>query len=82
MKRVVNFLYIKAFVHRSASRWQSFYQHDAVQDAVPQSTRGAQVHVECMVCGFETVYGVRALIKYGRWPNERNGYPKWGELVS
>jgi len=52
-----------------------FYMHPEVQDVVPQSRRGTQVHVECMYCGFETVFGVRALIRSSRWESDRNGYP-------
>lgn len=54
----------------------SFYQHELIQDIVPQGRRGTQVHVECMKCGFETVFGVRALIRSSRWESKRDGYPK------
>lgn len=53
-----------------------FYYHESVQEVVPQSRRGTQVHVECMKCGFETVYGVRALIRSSRWESKRDGYPQ------
>jgi len=54
-----------------------FYHHEDIQDVVPKGMGRTQVHVECMACGFETVYGVRALIRDSRFEMERNGYPKW-----
>lgn len=45
-----------------------FYDHEAVSELVPSGGQGCQVHVECLHCGFETVYGVYALF------GQRNGY--------
>lgn len=54
-----------------------FYMDERVSDeVVPTQRRGTQVHVACMCCGFETVYGVRALIRSSRWDSKRNGYPQ------
>lgn len=56
---------------------RDFYLDERVQGIVPEGTHHTQIHVECTVCGFETVFGVRALMQdttYGR--TELNGYPK------
>lgn len=50
-----------------------FYDHEAVSDLVPEgSQHGCQVHVKCLNCGFETVYGLNAL--YGRYGS--NDHPE------
>lgn len=50
-----------------------FYEAECLDGIVAEGLRGTQVHVECMKCGFETVYGVKALM---RERGTREGYPK------
>jgi hypothetical protein len=50
-----------------------FYEDEAVQGSVPKENQlGTQIHVRCMNFGFDTVYGIKALIPDG------NTYPQTG----